>query len=99
MLNFSSSGTTYGSSASANQVKVEAMIPGSTGDYGTWFDCSSQGSGIYYPSNGSTIPTNWGISFPSGVNTLVPGVIILKISADASWTGSISQITVTPVQG
>lgn len=96
-MNFSSSGTSFGSTASGNVVKVEAMIPGTGTDYGVWFDCSVDevSGGIYASQFGNSIPTNWGISFPAGVNTSSTNAILVKITANASWTGAVSSLEVT----
>jgi predicted nucleic acid-binding Zn-ribbon protein len=98
-LNLTVSNTTFGSSASGNQVLVEAMIPGSGTGYGVLYDCNEVQSngGIYGSTYGNNKPTNWGITFPVGVNTATTKAIVLKITANANWTGNISNISVTPV--
>jgi len=95
-LDFDSSGTSFGSSASGNTVLVEAMMPGSGTDYGVWFDCSVDevSGGIYASQFGNSIPGNWGISFPAGVNTSNTGAILVRVTANASWTGEITRIQV-----
>jgi len=95
-LSFTSSGTSFGSTASGNTVKVEAMIPGTGTDYGTWFDCSvdENSNGIYASQFGNSVPTNWGISFPAGVYTAITKAILLKITANVAWTGDISRLEV-----
>jgi predicted nucleic acid-binding Zn-ribbon protein len=102
-LNISATNTLFGDntgvgSPSGNTIKVEAMIPGSGTGYGTWYDCRATQSngGIYGTTYGANPPTNWGISFP-GSNTAITKTILLKISADASWTGYISSISISGI--
>jgi len=96
-IDIDSTGTSYGSTASGNTIKVEAMIPGTGTDYGTWFDCSvdENSNGIYASQFGNSVPGNWGISFPAGVNTSITKAILLKITAGSGWTGSITRISVS----
>jgi len=103
ILNVSATGTTFGSTASGNQVKLEIMAPNTTTDgstLGVWKDASvsytkDNAVGCYASAFGSTIPTSWGMTLGGKSTATAGNVIVVRITAASGWTGSINSITLT----
>jgi hypothetical protein len=100
ILQLTATGTTVGTSATGNQIKIEICFPGVTVGHGSWLDTtvSTVGGGAYastYGTNlGSTTGQNWGLSTLSGLSTGNSGnVVLMKITASSSWTGSVDNIS------
>jgi hypothetical protein len=89
---------------SGNNLTFEVCAPNTTkNSIGTveWKDCVKPHSGLdtdlgcYASTYGSAIPSNWGCTIGQK-NTSTSGyVVLVKITASASWSGSISQIGIT----
>lgn len=88
---------------SSNNLTFEVMAPNTTTDgvlLGVWKDAvvpftSDNAVGCYASSNGSTIPTNWGMTIGSKSTVNSGNVIVVRITASQAWTGSIQSMTIT----
>jgi hypothetical protein len=88
---------------SGNNLTFEIMAPNTTTDgiiLGTWKDAvvaytSDNAVGCYASSNGSTIPTNWGMTIGTKSTVNSGNVIVVRITASSGWTGNISNMAIT----
>lgn len=106
-LNVTATSTTFVSVAtgvSANNLTLEILAPNTTVNAGgtvVWKDAVVNHSGIdtdvgcYASTFGSTQPTNWGLTLGTKNTSTSGKVIVVKITAGASWTGKISNVTLT----
>jgi hypothetical protein len=104
--NFTVTGTSFVSVAtgpSGNNLTAELLAPNTTVD-GTatvvWKDMvtsytTDTAVGAFAASYGATIPTSWGVSLGTKSTATSGSVIVLRITAASSWTGSIGNITLT----
>ena len=88
---------------SGNDVTLEVLAPNTTQDGGGTIEfkdgvtayTNNDGIGVYASTFGSTIPTNWGMSIGSRDTSTSGYVLVIKITASSSWTGNISNISIT----
>lgn len=88
---------------SANNLTFEVLAPNTTQNgAGTieWKDAvtaftSVNSIGCYASTYGSTIPTNWGCTIGTRNTSTSGNVIVVRITASAAWTGSISSVVIT----
>lgn len=104
----SATGTTFVAasnkgSLTGNNVVMELLAPNTTVNGSgvvEWKDCVTpytvdSAIGCYAASYGSTIPTSWGMSIGTKSTAVSGYAIVIRITAPASWTGSIDNISVT----
>lgn len=86
-------------SLTGNQVVVELSAPGEVTE---WKDCytpytNDNDIGCFAATYGNIIPTNWGVTLGSKSSANSGGVILIKVTAPATWNGNVESITVTVV--
>jgi hypothetical protein len=90
--------------ANANNLTFEVLAPNTTkngSNVVSWKDAVVPHSGIdgdvgcYASTYGNVIPTNWGCTIGTKNTSTSGNVIVVKITAAAAWTGSISQVAIT----
>lgn len=86
-------------SLSGNNVACEVLAPNTTSDGVSveWKDMvtaytSDIAIGAYAGTYGSSIPSNWGVTIGTKSTATSGNVIVLRITAPSSWTGTISNI-------
>jgi hypothetical protein len=104
-LNVTATSTSFVSVAtgpSGNNVTMEILAPNTTTDGSNvvWKDAvtaytTDNSVGAYASTFGSTIPTNWGVTLGTKSTATSGNVIVVRITASSSWTGSIDNIAVT----
>lgn len=90
-------------SLSGNEVVAELLAPNTTQDSGSNIEfkdmvtayTDDDSIGCYSSTHGSTVPTSWGATLGSRSTATSGNVIVLKITAPSTWTGNISNISVT----
>ena len=107
VLNMSVASTTFASVASGpsgNNLTVELLAPATTKDGSNavvWKDCmvAHDGDdthvGCYAGTYGSTIPTAWGLTIGSKNTSTSGHVVLIRVTASASWTGSIDSMSLS----
>jgi hypothetical protein len=98
----STSFVSVASGPSGNNLNLEILAPATTsnGSSTVWKDATvaytnDNSVGCYSSSSGSSIPTSWGLTL-GGKNTSTSGyVVVVRITASSSWSGSISAIQLT----
>jgi hypothetical protein len=95
---------TIATGASANNLTFEVCAPNTTKNgSGTaeWKDATKPHSGLdtdlgcYASTYGNVIPTSWGCTLGAKNTSTSGNVILVRITAAAAWTGSISQISIS----
>jgi hypothetical protein len=93
---------TVATGPSGNNVTMEILAPSTTSDGSgvVWKDAvasytSDVATGAYASTFGSSIPTNWGVTLGTKSTATSGNAIVIRITASASWTGSIDNISVT----
>ena len=106
-LNLAVTGTTFTSVASGpsgNALTVELLAPATTKNESStvvWKDCTVAHDGddthvgCYAGTYGSTIPTNWGLTIGSKNTSTSGHVVLVRITASSSWTGSIDSMSLS----
>jgi hypothetical protein len=106
-FNVSAASTSFVSVAtgpSANNLTFEVLAPNTTKNGSgvvSWKDAVVSHSGIdgdvgcYASTYGNVIPTNWGCTIGTKNTSTSGNVVVVKITAAAAWTGSISSIGIT----
>lgn len=96
--------TTVAAGPSGNAVTLEILAPNTTKDNNgavEWkdavepHDANDRDIGCFASTFGDTIPTNWGLTLGSENTSTSGNVILIRITASASWTGSINSIILT----
>jgi hypothetical protein len=87
---------------SGNNLTLEVLAPNTTKQGGTveFKDAmiaysTDNGIGCYASTYGAVVPTAWGCTLGSKNTSTSGNVIVVKITAAAAWTGSISSISIT----
>lgn len=105
-FNVTASSTSFVSVAtgpSADNLTFEVLAPNTTQDGSSTIEfkdaviafTNNDNIGCYASSNGATIPTSWGMTLGSRDTSTSGNVIVIRITASSSWTGSISNIAIT----
>jgi hypothetical protein len=89
---------------SGNNLTFEVLAPNTSKNAGgtvVWKDAVVAHSGTdtdlgcYASTYGATVPTAWGCTLGAKNTSTAGNVIVVKITAAAAWTGSISQVAIT----
>jgi hypothetical protein len=88
-----------------NNVTLEIVAPNITvndSNIVEWKDCVTPYTidadiGAYAATYGEVIPTNWGITLGTKSTANSSYVVVIRITAPATWTGNISNITLSPI--
>jgi hypothetical protein len=89
---------------SGNNLTFEVLAPNTTKNSGgtpvfkdavVAYSGVDSDAGAYASTFGSTVPTNWGCTIGTKNTSTSGNVIVVKITAAAAWTGSISSIAIT----
>lgn len=88
---------------SGNNLTFEVLAPNTTAKAGVveWKDAvlakgsSDNDKGCYASTYGNVIPTNWGCTLGTKNTSTSGNVIVIRVTASAAWTGSISSIGIT----
>jgi hypothetical protein len=105
-FNVAASGTAFvplTSGPSGNNLTFEVLAPNTTKQGATveWKDAvvpkgsSDNDKGCYASTYGNSIPTNWGCTLGTKNTSTSGNVIVIRVTASAAWTGSISSIGIT----
>ena len=108
LFNFNVSSTTFVAasnkgSLTGNNVVAEILAPNTTQNGSSTVEfkdmvtayTNDDSIGAYSASIGSTIPTNWGVTLGTRSTATSGNAIVVKITAPASWSGSINSIDLT----
>jgi hypothetical protein len=105
-FNVTATGTAFvplTSGPSGNNLTFEVLAPNTTSQGSTveWKDAvvpkgsSDNDKGCYASTYGNVIPTNWGCTLGTKNTSTSGNVIVIRVTASAAWTGSISSIGIT----
>ncbi len=106
-LNVTATNTTFVSvatGASGNNLTLEILAPNTTVNSGgsvVWKDAVTSHSGndadvgCYAATFGNSRPTNWGLTLGTKNTSTSGGVVVVRVTAGAGWTGKVSSIALT----
>lgn len=104
-FNVTATGTSFvevATGPSGNNLTFEVLAPNTTVNAGgtvEWKDAVKPKTadtqlGCYASTYGNVIPTNWGCSIGAKNTSTSGNVILIRITAASSWTGSISNVSI-----